>query len=103
MTAPRAGPSRARDVEVCVTSHAQEVLDADRVVLPGQGHMGDCMRELAESGLLPAVPDAAVPVVAASDLLTFRVAGQGGRGAAAQGAPGRRSVRCPLRNLKTIT
>lgn len=51
--------ARARDVEVCVTSHAQEVLDADRVVLPGQGHMGDCMRELAASGLLEAVLHAA--------------------------------------------
>ncbi|MDP2093603.1 MAG: imidazole glycerol phosphate synthase subunit HisH [Hydrogenophaga sp.] len=50
----------ASDVEVLVTSHAQEVLDADRVVLPGQGHMADCMRELATSGLLDAVLHAAV-------------------------------------------
>ena len=42
-----------------VTSRAQDVLDADRVVLPGQGHMGDCMRELAASGLLDAVLHAA--------------------------------------------
>jgi glutamine amidotransferase len=49
----------ASDVEVLVTSHAQEVLDADRVVLPGQGHMADCMRELATSGLLDAVLHAA--------------------------------------------
>lgn len=49
----------ASDVEVLVTSHAQEVLDADRVVLPGQGHMADCMRELAASGLLEAVLHAA--------------------------------------------
>jgi imidazole glycerol-phosphate synthase subunit HisH len=35
------------------------VFDADRVVLPGQGHMGDCMRELAASGLLGAVLHAA--------------------------------------------
>lgn len=51
--------ARAQDVEVRVTAHAQEVLDADRVVLPGQGHMGDCMRELAASGLLEAVLHAA--------------------------------------------
>lgn len=49
----------ASNVEVLVTSHAQEVLDADRVVLPGQGHMADCMRELATSGLLDAVLHAA--------------------------------------------
>ena len=51
--------ARAQDVEVRVTAQAQEVLDADRVVLPGQGHMGDCMRELAASGLLDAVLHAA--------------------------------------------
>jgi glutamine amidotransferase len=51
--------ARAEDVDVRVTSSAQEVLDADRVVLPGQGHMGDCMRELAGSGLLDAVLHAA--------------------------------------------
>ena len=37
----------------------QEVMDADRVVLPGQGGMRDCMRELQESGMLPAVLHAA--------------------------------------------
>lgn len=47
------------EVEVKITASAQGVLDADRVVLPGQGHMGDCMRELAASGLLDAVLHAA--------------------------------------------
>ncbi len=51
--------AREQDVDVRVTAQAQEVLDADRVVLPGQGHMGDCMRELAASGLLDAVLHAA--------------------------------------------
>jgi glutamine amidotransferase len=46
-------------LNVIVTSRAQEVFDADRVVLPGQGHMGDCMHELAGSGLLDAVLHAA--------------------------------------------
>jgi glutamine amidotransferase len=46
-------------VEVIITSSPQQVLDADRVVLPGQGAMPDCMRELRESGLLEAVLDAA--------------------------------------------
>ncbi|SFC01662.1 imidazole glycerol phosphate synthase subunit hisH [Polaromonas sp. OV174] len=45
--------------EVVVTSRAQDVLDADRVVLPGQGAMHDCMRALAESGLQDAVLHAA--------------------------------------------
>jgi imidazole glycerol-phosphate synthase subunit HisH len=51
----------ARDsgVQVVVTSRAQDVLDADRVVLPGQGHMADCMHELAASGLKDAVLHAA--------------------------------------------
>ena len=46
-------------VNVVITSNPQQVLDADRVVLPGQGAMPDCMRELRESGLLDAVLDAA--------------------------------------------
>ncbi|MFP5467846.1 MAG: imidazole glycerol phosphate synthase subunit HisH [Gammaproteobacteria bacterium] len=41
--------------EVVVTASPQDVLDADRVVLPGQGHMADCMRELHASGLKAAV------------------------------------------------
>jgi glutamine amidotransferase len=45
--------------EVKVTSNAAEVLAADRVVLPGQGHMGDCMSELEASGLQDAVLHAA--------------------------------------------
>jgi imidazole glycerol-phosphate synthase subunit HisH len=45
--------------EVIVTSDPQVVRDAHRVVLPGQGAMPDCMRELRESGMLDAVMDAA--------------------------------------------
>ena len=45
--------------EVRVTSRAQDVRDADRIVLPGQGAMPDCMRELRESGLLEPVLEAA--------------------------------------------
>jgi glutamine amidotransferase len=45
--------------EVVVTARAQEVRDAERVVLPGQGAMPDCMRELRESGLLEPVLEAA--------------------------------------------
>jgi glutamine amidotransferase len=45
--------------EVRVTSQPQEVRAADRVVLPGQGAMPDCMRELRDSGLLASVLEAA--------------------------------------------
>lgn len=45
--------------EVTVTSNPQVVRGAHRVVLPGQGAMPDCMRELRESGLLEAVLEAA--------------------------------------------
>ena len=46
-------------VGVKITSNPQDVRDAARVVLPGQGAMPDCMRELRDSGLLEAVLDAA--------------------------------------------
>jgi glutamine amidotransferase len=46
-------------VEVIVTSRPDEVFAAERVVLPGQGAMRDCMRELHDSGLKDAVLDAA--------------------------------------------
>ncbi len=51
----------ARDsgVRVVVTADPDEVRRAERVVLPGQGAIRDCMRELRESGLLEPVLDAA--------------------------------------------
>ncbi|MBL0089454.1 MAG: imidazole glycerol phosphate synthase subunit HisH [Ideonella sp.] len=45
--------------EVVVTQHADQVRAAERVVLPGQGAMRDCMRELRDSGLQQAVLEAA--------------------------------------------
>lgn len=42
-----------------VTSRPEEVRAADRVVLPGQGAMPDCMRELHDSGLQASVLEAA--------------------------------------------
>lgn len=51
--------AQAEDVEVRVTANAHDVFAAERVVLPGQGHMADCMSELAQSGLLDAVLHAA--------------------------------------------
>jgi imidazole glycerol-phosphate synthase subunit HisH len=51
----------ARDsgVDVIVTSKPDEVFAAERIVLPGQGAMPDCMRELRDSGLQEAVLHAA--------------------------------------------
>jgi glutamine amidotransferase len=46
-------------VEVCITADPEQVRSADRIVLPGQGAMRDCMRELQDSGMLPAVLEAA--------------------------------------------
>lgn len=45
--------------DVVVTHEAATVRDAARVVLPGQGAMPDCMRELARAGLREAVLEAA--------------------------------------------
>jgi len=47
------------DVKVVLTANPEEVYAADRVVLPGQGAMRDCMRELEASGLREAVLHAA--------------------------------------------
>jgi len=46
-------------VEVIITSDPAQVHKAERVVLPGQGAMRDCMRELHDSGLMPEVLHAA--------------------------------------------
>jgi len=50
--------SAADDVMGIVTGNPEEVLLAERVVLPGQGAMRDCMRELHASGLRDAVLEA---------------------------------------------
>jgi len=49
----------AGDIKVIVTANPEEVFAAERVVLPGQGALPDCMRELRDSGLEAAVLDAA--------------------------------------------
>jgi glutamine amidotransferase len=51
--------ARGSGIEVVVTSRPDEVYAAERVVLPGQGALPDCMRELQQSGLQEAVLDAA--------------------------------------------
>ena len=45
--------------DVVVTAEPDLVRAAERVVLPGQGAMPDCMRELRDSGLLASVLEAA--------------------------------------------
>ena len=49
----------APHVKVLVSSSATEIAAADRVVVPGQGAMPDCMRELSNRGLRAAVIEAA--------------------------------------------
>ena len=44
---------------VLVTSCPEKVWSAERVILPGQGAMPNCMRELRDSGLLEPVQEAA--------------------------------------------
>lgn len=45
--------------EIRITQDAAAIADADRVVFPGQGAVGDCMRQLAACGLREAVTAAA--------------------------------------------
>lgn len=46
--------------EACIADTPEAVERADAVILPGVGAFGDAVRSLAQSGLLPAVRDAAV-------------------------------------------
>jgi glutamine amidotransferase len=46
-------------LQAIVTSRPEEVRAAERIVLPGQGAIPDCMRELRDSGLLESVLEAA--------------------------------------------
>jgi glutamine amidotransferase len=48
----------APQVRVVVTADPKEILSAERVVVPGQGAMPDCMRQLAASGAREAVIEA---------------------------------------------
>ncbi len=51
--------AQGQAVRVVVTSKPDEVRSADRIILPGQGAMRDCMGELRASGLEAAVREAA--------------------------------------------
>ena len=47
------------EFDVIVTARPEEVRAAERLILPGQGAMPDCMHELRESGLQESVLEAA--------------------------------------------
>jgi imidazole glycerol-phosphate synthase subunit HisH len=49
----------APDAEVKISGEIADIKSADRLVLPGQGAMPDCMRSLRESGVQEAVLEAA--------------------------------------------
>jgi imidazole glycerol-phosphate synthase subunit HisH len=49
----------APQAEVRVTADPDTILSADRLVVPGQGAMPDCMRQLSQSGARDAVLEAA--------------------------------------------
>lgn len=49
----------APEADVRISGDAADIADAERIVLPGQGAMADCMRGLRESGLLDSVLRAA--------------------------------------------
>lgn len=70
--------------EVLVTSNPQDVMAAERVILPGQGAMADCMHELTRSGMRQAVLHAA----ANKPLFGVCVGMQMLLGHSAEGAPG---------------
>ena len=48
----------AQNTDVIVSGNAEDLRAADRIVLPGQGAMPDCMRNLRETGLQEALLDA---------------------------------------------
>lgn len=45
--------------DVRVTSDAKQIIAADKVILPGVGAFGDCMKNLIELGLVTAIREAA--------------------------------------------
>ncbi|MGV7208285.1 imidazole glycerol phosphate synthase subunit HisH [Oxalobacteraceae bacterium A2-2] len=48
----------APEAEVLISGEAADIARADRIVLPGQGAMPDCMRSLRESGVQEALLEA---------------------------------------------
>ena len=77
---------------VVITSHPEQVRAAERVVLPGQGAMPDCMRELTDSGLEESVREAAAskPLfgVCVGMQMLLDHSQEGRKGDAGRGTPG---------------
>jgi len=88
----------APDLATTITSDPRQIDAAERVVLPGQGAMPDCMRNLAQSGLEPALRRAlaAKPVLAIciGEQMLFERSDEGG--AAGLGLFPGRVVRFPV-------
>ncbi|WP_288379472.1 imidazole glycerol phosphate synthase subunit HisH [uncultured Massilia sp.] len=67
--------SAAPEADILVSSKAEDIDAADRIVLPGQGAMRDCMRSLRESGaedaLLRAVRNRPVMGVCVGEQMLF--------------------------------
>ena len=49
----------APDAEILITAEPERILSSERLVVPGQGALPDCMRQLAASGAREAVIEAA--------------------------------------------
>ena len=81
----------ADDVKVIVTGNPEEVFLAERIVLPGQGAMRDCMRGLADSGLEEAV------LAALADRLVSAAPAAGTRSATATAVAARAAATVPPR------
>lgn len=49
----------ALGAEVCVTNDEEKIRTAEKIVLPGVGAFGDCVKNLAATGLVPAIKELA--------------------------------------------
>ncbi len=78
----------AGDIKVIVTANPEEVFAAERVVLPGQGALPDCMRELRDSGLEEAVLDAAANKPLMGVCIGMQMLLERSEEGAAEGTPG---------------
>lgn len=47
----------ALGADVKITNNAAEIAKAEKIVLPGVGAFGDCMKNLAATGLIPAIKE----------------------------------------------
>lgn len=82
----------APDADVRISADADEIRAAERIVLPGQGAMPDCMKSLADSGLQEALLEAArnKPLfgVCVGEQMLFERSEEGRAGDGGAGTPG---------------